>query len=78
MKPIYKDAKLANILKDGITIMAGGFSLCGILRNLIKAIYDSDVKGLTIISNNCELDDFGLGIFVEKKQIKKNDIFICG
>ena len=73
MKPIYKDAKLAlqNILKDGITIMAGGFGLCGIPENLIKAIYDSDVKGLTIISNNCGVDDFGLGILLKKKQIKK-------
>jgi 3-oxoacid CoA-transferase subunit A len=70
---IYDDCKtaIADILKDNMTIMAGGFGLCGIPENLIKAIYDSAVSNLTIISNNCGIDDFGLGILLKSKQIKK-------
>ncbi len=73
MVTIYKNAEeaLSGILKDGLTIMAGGFGLCGIPENSIQAIYNSGIKDLTIISNNCGVDDFGLGILLEKKQIKK-------
>lgn len=73
MNKVYKDAKMAlgGLLTDGITIMAGGFGLCGIPENLILAIRDSGVKDLTIISNNCGVDDFGLGIMLKTRQIKK-------
>lgn len=59
------------VLRDGMTIMAGGFGLCGIPENLILAIRDSGVKGLTIISNNCGVDDFGLGLLLKTRQIRK-------
>jgi 3-oxoacid CoA-transferase subunit A len=59
------------IRKDGMTIMAGGFGLCGIPENSIAAMVNSGVKDLTIISNNCGVDDFGLGLLLETKQIKK-------
>jgi 3-oxoacid CoA-transferase subunit A len=73
MVKICKDAKeaLAGLLHDKMTILAGGFGLCGIPENAIKEIYDSGVSDLTIVSNNCGVDDFGLGILLEKKQIKK-------
>ena len=58
-------------MHDNMTIMAGGFGLCGIPENLISAIRKSDVKGLTVISNNCGVDDFGLGILLQSGQIKK-------
>lgn len=57
-------------LKDGMTVMVGGFGLCGIPEGLIKKVYDMDVKGLTCISNNAGVDGFGLGIWLEKRQIK--------
>jgi 3-oxoacid CoA-transferase subunit A len=59
------------LLFDGMTIMAGGFGLCGIPENLITAIRDSGIKNLTVISNNCGVDGFGLGILLEGRQIKK-------
>ncbi|HUO12547.1 MAG TPA: CoA transferase subunit A [Caulobacteraceae bacterium] len=70
---VRKDAAAAleGVLADGITIMAGGFGLCGIPENLIAAIRDAGTKGLTIISNNCGIDDFGLGILLKGGQIKK-------
>ena len=73
MKKTYADAKTAldGILKDGITIMAGGFGLCGIPEHSILAIRDAKVKDLTFISNNCGVDDFGLGILLQTRQIKK-------
>jgi 3-oxoacid CoA-transferase subunit A len=58
-------------MKDGMTIMAGGFGLCGIPENSIAAMVNSGVKDLTIISNNCGVDDFGLGLLLQTKQIKK-------
>jgi len=58
-------------MKDGMTIMAGGFGLCGIPENSIAAMVKSGVKDLTIISNNCGVDDFGLGLLLQTKQIKK-------
>ena len=62
---------LAGVLKDGMTIMAGGFGLCGIPENLIAAIREAGVKDLTVVSNNCGVDDFGLGILLAGGQIRK-------
>ncbi|MCI0406199.1 MAG: CoA transferase subunit A [candidate division Zixibacteria bacterium] len=58
-------------IKDGMTIMVGGFGLCGIPENLITALRDSGVKNLTAISNNAGVDDFGLGLLLQTRQIKK-------
>jgi 3-oxoacid CoA-transferase subunit A len=70
---IFENCKeaLHDLLFDGMTIMAGGFGLCGIPENLIEQIKISNVKNLTIISNNCGVDDFGLGILLANGQIKK-------
>jgi 3-oxoacid CoA-transferase subunit A len=62
---------LDGLLFDGMTIMAGGFGLCGIPENLIAAIREHGVKALTVVSNNCGIDGFGLGILLESGQIKK-------
>jgi 3-oxoacid CoA-transferase subunit A len=62
---------LEGLLFDGMTIMAGGFGLCGIPENLIGAIRDSGVKDLTVISNNCGVDGFGLGVLLGNGQIRK-------
>ena len=62
---------LAGLLKDGMTIMAGGFGLCGIPETLILAIRDSGVKNLTVVSNNCGVDGKGLGVLLDTRQIKK-------
>ena len=62
---------LAGLLFDGMTIMAGGFGLCGIPENLIEAIRVSGVKNLTVISNNCGIDGFGLGVLLGAGQISK-------
>ncbi|TCP53384.1 3-oxoacid CoA-transferase subunit A [Tumebacillus sp. BK434] len=58
-------------IQDGATIMAGGFGLCGIPENLILALRDKGVKDLTVISNNCGVDEWGLGLMLQNKQIKK-------
>ncbi len=73
MKKIYENASAAldGLLFDGMTIMAGGFGLCGIPENFIAAIRDSGVGSLTVISNNAGVDDFGLGLLLETHQIKK-------
>src|SRR6201984_232345 len=73
MNKVYADARsaLAGLLKDGMTIMAGGFGLCGIPETLILAIRDSGVKNLTVVSNNCGTDGKGLGILLDTRQIKK-------
>jgi 3-oxoacid CoA-transferase subunit A len=73
MNKVYADAKsaLAGLLKDGMTIMAGGFGLCGIPETLIFAIRDSGVKNLTVVSNNCGTDGTGLGLLLDTRQIKK-------
>jgi 3-oxoacid CoA-transferase subunit A len=73
MNKVYADARsaLAGVLKDGMTIMAGGFGLCGIPESLILAIRDSGVKNLTVVSNNAGIDGAGLGILLETRQIKK-------
>ena len=70
---VVRDATeaLEGLLSDGMTIMAGGFGLCGIPEHLIEAIRASGVKDLTVISNNCGVDDFGLGILLAGGQIKK-------
>lgn len=70
---VVPDAKTAlqGVLKDGMTIMAGGFGLCGIPAALIDAIHDSGVKDLTIISNNAGIDGVGLGILLQTRQVKK-------
>ena len=70
---LYPDAKaaLAGLLKDGMTIMSGGFGLCGIPSALIEAIRESGVKDLTIISNNAGIDDAGLGLLLQTRQVKK-------
>ena len=70
---VRKDAveALAGVLFDGMTIMAGGFGLCGIPENLIAAIRQAGVKDLTVISNNCGVDDFGLGVLLAGGQIRK-------
>jgi 3-oxoacid CoA-transferase subunit A len=73
MRKVYPDAAsaLAGYLKDDMTIMAGGFGLCGIPETLIEAIRDSGVKGLTVISNNAGIDNVGLGVLLETRQVKK-------
>ncbi|SDZ15714.1 3-oxoacid CoA-transferase subunit A [Evansella caseinilytica] len=58
-------------IQDGAVILAGGFGLCGIPENSIKALRETGVKNLTVISNNCGVDDWGLGLLLENKQIKK-------
>jgi len=58
-------------LKDGMTLMCGGFGLCGIPENLIEAVREHGAKNLTVISNNAGVDDFGLGLLLQTKQIKK-------
>jgi 3-oxoacid CoA-transferase subunit A len=70
---VYKNAHaaLAGLLQDDMTLMSGGFGLCGIAENCIAEIKKSGVKGLTVISNNCGIDDFGLGILLKDRQIKK-------
>ncbi|WLI91546.1 CoA transferase subunit A [Massilia sp. R2A-15] len=73
MNKVYPDAAsaLAGIVKDGQTIAVGGFGLCGIPEALIKALRDSGVTGLTAISNNAGIDDAGLGLLLQTRQIKK-------
>ena len=73
MKKVYPDAAAAldGLLFDGMTIMSGGFGLCGIPENLILSLRDSGVKDLTVISNNAGVDDFGLGLLLQTRQIRK-------
>ena len=70
---IYSDAAAAldGVLFDGMFIAAGGFGLCGIPENLIQAIVDAGTKDLTIASNNAGVDDFGLGLLLQTRQVKK-------
>lgn len=70
---IYQSAAdaLDGLLFDGMTIMAGGFGLCGIPESLILAIREHGTKDLTVISNNCGVDDFGLGLLLQTRQIGK-------
>ena len=72
MDKVVKSAREAVAdIPSGVTILAGGFGLCGIPENAIKALSERDVKDLTFVSNNCGVDDFGLGILLRKKQIAK-------
>jgi len=70
-KVVYSYEAAMEGLKDGDTIIAGGFGLCGIPEGLIKQIKHMQTKDLTVVSNNCGVDDFGLGILLQDKQIKK-------
>ena len=86
MNKVFSDASsaLEGVLKDGMMIMAGGFGLCGIPEHLIYALRDSAIKDLTVVSNNAGIDDAGLGLLLETRQIKKmissyvgeNDLFM--
>ena len=73
MNKVYSDAVAAldGVLEDGMMIMAGGFGLCGIPEHLILALRDSGVKDLTVVSNNAGVDDAGLGLLLETRQIKR-------
>ena len=73
MNKVYANAKgaLDGLLHDNMTIAAGGFGLCGIPENLIAAVHESGVKGLTIVGNNAGVDDFGMGILLPARQVKK-------
>ncbi len=72
MNKVYKNAEEAiEGIKDNMTLMVGGFGLCGIPENSISALVDKGVTGLTCISNNAGVDDFGLGLLLQNKQIKK-------
>lgn len=62
---------LSGLTRDGMTVMSGGFGLCGIAENLIAALRDSGAKNLTVVSNNAGVDGFGLGQLLETRQIKK-------
>ena len=64
-------AALDGVVKDGITLMCGGFGVCGIPENLIDALHASGVKGLTVVSNNAGLDGVGLGLLLKSRQIVK-------
>jgi 3-oxoacid CoA-transferase subunit A len=69
---IVRNAEAAiSDLRDGATIMVGGFGLCGIPENLIEAVRRKGVKDLTVISNNAGVDTFGLGLLLETRQIKR-------
>jgi len=73
MNKVFPNASAAldGLLFDGMTIMSGGFGLCGIPEHLILAMRDSGVKDITVISNNCGVDDFGMGLLLQTRQIKK-------
>lgn len=72
MNKVVKNAEEAIAgIKDNMTIMFGGFGLCGIPENMILELSKTNIKGLICISNNCGVDDFGLGLLLNNKQIKK-------
>ena len=73
MNKVYPNAAaaLADVARDGMTIAVGGFGLCGIPEALIAALRDTGVKNLTVVSNNAGVDDFGLGILLKTRQVKK-------
>src|SRR5690349_14353011 len=73
MNKVYANAEVAlkDVIADNQTLAVGGFGLCGIPEKLIVAVKQSGVTGLTCISNNAGIDDFGLGILLQTKQIKK-------
>ena len=72
MNKVYQNAEQAIAgINDGAILMLGGFGLCGIPENCIAALVKNGVKGLTCISNNAGIDDFGIGLMLQKKQVKK-------
>src|SRR5437764_8948057 len=73
MNKVYSNATaaLAGLVHDNMTIAAGGFGLCGIPENLIAALRDSGAKDLTIVGNNAGVDDFGMGVLLTTRQVKK-------
>ena len=73
MNKVYAnaDAALEGVIKDGMTVMSGGFGLCGIPEALIEAVKRTGAKDLTVISNNAGVDGIGLGVLLETRQIKK-------
>lgn len=73
MKKVFADAASAldGVLRDDMTIAAGGFGLCGIPENLIAGLVDSGITGLTIVGNNAGVDDFGMGLLLQGRQVKK-------
>src|SRR5690606_34564394 len=70
-KVVKNAAEAIQGIDNDMTLMFGGFGLCGIPENTIAALVKSNIKGLTCISNNAGVDDFGLGLLLQKKQIKK-------
>jgi 3-oxoacid CoA-transferase subunit A len=72
-KKVYPDAEsaLRGVVKDGMTLMCGGFGVCGIPENLIAALHASGVRDLTVVSNNAGLDGVGLGLLLQARQIRK-------
>jgi 3-oxoacid CoA-transferase subunit A len=77
---VYPSARAAlqGIVRDGISVMSGGFGLCGIPENLIKALAETGVKQLTCISNNAGVDEYGLGVLLKGRQIRKMIASYCG
>jgi 3-oxoacid CoA-transferase subunit A len=73
MRKLYADAKAAleGVVFDGMTLMSGGFGLCGVPETLILALRDTGVKDLTVVSNNAGVDEFGLGMLLWTRQIRK-------
>src|ERR1700736_3631496 len=73
VQKLYDTAReaLSGVLFDGMTIAAGGFGLCGIPETLIESIRDSGGSGLTVVSNNAGVDDYGLGLLLRTRQIRK-------
>jgi len=73
MNKVYASAEdaLAGVLRDGMTIMSGGFGLCGVPETLIEALRKSGVRDLTVVSNNAGVDGIGLGLLLETRQIRK-------
>ena len=70
---VYADATsaLRDVVKDGMTLMCGGFGVCGVPENLIGALHDMGVRGLTVVSNNAGTDTGGLGVLLQTRQIRK-------
>jgi hypothetical protein len=86
-KVVSSAAEAVKDIKDGDKLLVGGFGLCGIPENLIAAVRDLGAKDLTIVSNNCGVDDFGLGVLLKTRQVRlflqisglkcKNSWFAC-
>ncbi len=72
MNKVLKDAHAAvALIPDGATILMGGFGLCGIPENLIQALHERGTRDLTLISNNAGVDDFGIGVLLKARQVRK-------